>query len=159
MGQISKSWHQVVVTYRANKLKKAQNKANLDFKSYILPWRSRMVAPQNNRDLNQFVLQLCPQFSDPSLNGSRVIARTSNRLTQTDTHTDTHAYTHTQTHAMTIPEGQNWPPVKTHYALHQQSITRCPNLEVVLGNPSWQRPVILWVTWFDKINDTIHYSR
>ena len=76
--------------------------------SWIWPWRSRSIAPQNNRDLNQGLLHLWSKFGDPSLNGSRVIARTSKWLThrQTDTHTQT------QTQATTIPEGQNWPRVK-----------------------------------------------
>ena len=32
-----------------------------------------------------------------------------------DGHTDTHTYTHTHTQATTIPEGQNWPRVKTWF--------------------------------------------
>ena len=72
--------------------------------SWIWPWRSRSITPQNNRDLNQGLLHLWSKFGDPSLNGSRVIARTSKWLT--------HTRTHTRTQAMTIPEGQNWPRVK-----------------------------------------------
>ena len=81
--------------------------------SSIWPWRSRSIAPQNNRDLNQGLLHLWSKFGDPSLNGSRVIARTSKWLThiQTDTHT------HTQTQATTIPEGQNWPRVIKMHSL------------------------------------------
>ena len=43
----------------------------------IWPWRSRLIAPQNNRDLNQGVLHLWSKFGDPSLNGWWVIARTN----------------------------------------------------------------------------------
>ena len=46
-----------------------------------------------------------------SLNGWWVIVRTSKWLIHTQTHT--HTLTDTQTGAMTIPEGQNWPRVKT----------------------------------------------
>ena len=76
--------------------------------SQIWPWRSRSISPQNNRDLNQGLLHLWSKFGDPSLNGSRVIARTSKWLT----HRQTDRHTHTQTQATTIPEGQNWPRVK-----------------------------------------------
>ena len=46
--------------------------------------------PQNNRDLYQGLLHLWSKFGDPSLNGWRVIARTSSWLThrRTDTQTD-----------------------------------------------------------------------
>ena len=68
----------------------AQNGVNLDFQVKIWPWRSRSISPQNNRDLNQGPLHLWSKFGDPSLNGSRVIARTRKWLThrQTNTHTD-----------------------------------------------------------------------
>ena len=65
-------------------------------------WRSRSTAPQNSTDLNQGVLLLWTKFGDPSLNGWRVIVRTSKWLI------------HTHTQAMTIPGGQNWPRVKMH---------------------------------------------
>ena len=77
--------------------------------SEIWPWRSRSIAPQNNRDLNQVVLHLLAKFGGSSLNAWWFMARTSSGLT--DTHTDRH--THRQTQATTIPEGQNWPRVKT----------------------------------------------
>ena len=73
--------------------------------SSILPWRSRSIIPKNNRDLNQGVLHLWSKFADPSLNERWVIVRTSSWLTHTDTDP--------QTQPMTIPEGQNWPRVKT----------------------------------------------
>ena len=63
---------------------------------------------KNNRDLFQGVLHLWSTFSDPSLNGFRVIARTSKWLI----HTRTHGHTDTQTQATTIPEAQIWPRVK-----------------------------------------------
>ena len=33
------------------------------------PWRSRSIATQNNRDLNQAIFHLWSKFGDPSLNG------------------------------------------------------------------------------------------
>ena len=77
----------------------------------IWPWSSRSITPQNNRHLNQGVLHLCFKFGDFSLNGWWVIVRTSKWLIHT--HTYTHTLTDTHTGAMTIPEGQNWPWVKT----------------------------------------------
>ena len=47
----------------------------------------------DNKDLNQGLLHLWSKFGDPSLNRSRVIARTSKWLTHRLTHT--HGYTHT----------------------------------------------------------------
>ena len=73
--------------------------------SQILPWRSKSIAPQNNRDLNQGVLHRWSQFRDPSLNGSQVIMRPSKWLTLID---DTRWWTHRHMHAMPKPEGQNW---------------------------------------------------
>ena len=53
----------------------AQNGVNLDFQvKFDLEGQGRSV---HNRDLNQGLLHLCSKFGDPSLNGSRVIARTS----------------------------------------------------------------------------------
>ena len=72
----------------------------------IWPWRSRSIAPQNNRDINQVVLHLLSKFDDLSLNASRVIVRTNRWLTET--------HTHTQMQVTTIHEGQNSPRVKTH---------------------------------------------
>ena len=71
--------------------------------SSIWPWRSRSIIPQNNKALNRGLLHLWSKFGDPSLNGWWVIARTNSWLTDTHTHTQ----------ATTIPEGQNWPRVKT----------------------------------------------
>ena len=73
--------------------------------SSIWPWSSRSIVPNNNRDLNQGLFHLWSKFSDSSLNGWWVIARTSWWLT------DRHTHTHTHTQATTIPEGQNWPRV------------------------------------------------
>ena len=89
----------------ARKNSHAQNRVNFYFKSLIWPWRSRSIVPENNRALNQGLLHLWSKFGDPSLNGWWIIARTSSWLTDT--------YTHTHTQATTIPEGQNWPRVKT----------------------------------------------
>ena len=85
--------------------------------SQIWPWRSRSIAPQKNRVLNQGLLHLLSKFRRPSSNRWWVIARTSKWLihTHTDwhTHRQTHTHTDTQTQPMTIPEGQNWPRVKS----------------------------------------------
>ena len=66
-----------------------------DFLNQIWSWRSRSIANQNNRDLNQGqlppnqgLLPLWSKFGNPSLNGSRVLTRTS------DWHTHTHRHTH-----------------------------------------------------------------
>ena len=80
------------------------------FSSSIWPWRSRSIAPQNNRDLNQVVLHLLSKFGGSSLNAWWFMARTRSGLT--DTHTDRHTHTDRQTQTTTIPEGQNWPQVK-----------------------------------------------
>ena len=48
-----------------------------DFLSQIWPWRSRSIAPQNNRGLNQNIFHLWSQFGDPSLNGWWVVVQTS----------------------------------------------------------------------------------
>ena len=40
-----------------------------DFLGKIWPWRSRSIAPQNNRDLNQVILHPWSKFDDPTLNG------------------------------------------------------------------------------------------
>ena len=53
--------------------------------SYIWPWRSRSITPQNNRDLNQGVLHFWFKFGDSNLNEWQVIARTSPWLTPTRT--------------------------------------------------------------------------
>ena len=75
--------------------------------SSIWPWRSRSIVPQNNRDLNQGLY-----ISGPNL---VILAETGDELLHGqahDWHTDGH--TDRQTQATTIPEGQNWPRVKTH---------------------------------------------
>ena len=65
----------------------AQNGDEFKILSNIWPWRSRSIALQNNRDLNQGLLHICSKFGDPSLYGWRVIART-NLVTDGRTHTD-----------------------------------------------------------------------
>ena len=75
---------------------------NLIFLIQIWHWRSKSIAPQNNRDLNQGILHLWSKFGDPSLNGWWVIALTN---LVTDGRTDG------QTQATIIPRGQNWPRV------------------------------------------------
>ena len=66
----------------------AQNGVNVDLNS-IWPWRSRSIAPQNNRALNQGLLHLWSRFGDPSLIGWWIITRTRSWLTDTRTHTHT----------------------------------------------------------------------
>ena len=50
-----------------------------DFWSQIWPWRSRSIAPQNNKDINQCILHLWSKFGDPSWNGWWVMVRTSSK--------------------------------------------------------------------------------
>ena len=115
--------------------------------SLIWPWRSRSITPQYNRDLNQGLLHLQSKFTDPSLNGWWVIARTSRCLlhTRTDGHTDR------QTQATTISEGQNWPRVMKRNV--HSSCTLC-------GNTGWN-----WlehrydiVSMFESIPPLISFS-
>ena len=81
----------------------AQNGVNFDFEvKFDLEGQGQ--SPPKTIGILTSLLHLWSKFGHPSLNGSRVIARTSKWLT--------HRHTHTQTQAMTIPEGQNWPRVK-----------------------------------------------
>ena len=50
-----------------------------EFWHKIWPWRSRSIAPQNNRDLNQGNFHLWSKYGGPSLNGWWVIARRSSK--------------------------------------------------------------------------------
>ena len=50
-----------------------------DFLNQNWTWRSRSIAPQNNRDLNQGILHLWSKFGDPSLNGWWIMVRTSSK--------------------------------------------------------------------------------
>ena len=96
----------VVLAWTGDELSlgQAQNGVNFYFEGKFDLEGKGQSTPQNNRDLNQGLLHLHFKFGDPSLNGSRVIARTSKWLT--------HRLTDTQTQATTIPEGQTWPRVK-----------------------------------------------
>ena len=82
---------------------------------------SMSITPQNNRDLNLVVLCLWSKFGDPTLNGSRVIARTSkwltHRLTHTHTHTDTHTHRRRQRQYPKAKTGLGWkwPPFRRRY--------------------------------------------
>ena len=49
--------------------RQALNGVNFDFSPYIWPWRSRSIAPQNNRDLSWGALHLWSKFGDPSWKG------------------------------------------------------------------------------------------
>ena len=75
--------------------------------SWIWPWRSRSITPQNNTDLNQGLLHLRSKFGDPSLKW--VMSYRSDKLG-----VDTQGHEHRQTQATTIPESQNWPRVTEH---------------------------------------------
>ena len=76
----------------------AQNQVRFDFQVKFYLKDQGQLPPKNNRDLNQGVLHLWFRFGDPSLNGSRVITRTSKWLT--------HRLTDTQTQATTIPKAK-----------------------------------------------------
>ena len=65
-------------------------------------WWLGLLNPHTNRELKWGILHIMSKFSPSSLNGWWVIAC---RLT----------HTHTQMQAMTIPEGQNWPWIKTKH--------------------------------------------
>ena len=101
----------VILAWTGDELscRQAQNGVTFDFEvEFDLEGQSQSP-PQNNSDINQGLLHLWSKFGDPSLNGWWVIARTSKWLP----HTRTDGRTHRQTQATTIPEGQNWPRVKT----------------------------------------------
>ena len=55
----------------------AQNGVNFDFEVKFDLEGQGQSPPRNNRYLNQGLLHLWFKFGDPSLNGSRVIARTN----------------------------------------------------------------------------------
>ena len=131
--------------------------------SWIWPWRSRSIIPQNNRHLNQGLLHLCSKFGDSSLNEWWVIVRTSPWLTHTHTDTRTHGHTDTQTQATTIPEGQNWPRVKTerksyiHWGVsmglmqeRHNSIANALELCLSCTHPSVGVPCSLNADWIDR---------
>ena len=101
----------VILAWTGNELscRQAQNGVTFDFEVKFDFEGQSQSPPQNNRNLNQGLLHLWSKFGDPSLNGWWVIARTSKRLP----HTRTDGRTHRHTQATTIPEGQNWPRVKT----------------------------------------------
>ena len=85
--------------------------------SSIWPWRSRSIVPQNNRDFSQGLY-----ISGPYL---VILAWTGDELSRGQARDHrTHGRMDTQTQATTIPEGQNWPRVKTTVGsgkLHNQS--------------------------------------
>ena len=80
--------------------------------SQIWPWMSRLIAPQNNKNLNLGVLKLWSKFGDPSLKEWWVMAWTSSGWhTHICMHTQTHTQTHKQSQATSIRKCQNWPRV------------------------------------------------
>ena len=93
----------------------AQNMAIFLLLSWIWPWSSRSITPQNNRDLNQGVLPLWSKFGDSSLNARQVIARTSKWLPHTQTHGQTNA-ANDNTRRPKLASGKNdlYPFRKTH---------------------------------------------
>ena len=74
--------------------RQAQNGVNFDFEVKFDLEGQDQSPPKNHRYLNQGLLHLWSKFGDPSLNRSRVIARTSKWLTHrlTHTHIDTHTH-------------------------------------------------------------------
>ena len=125
----------------------AQNWVNSDFEVKFDLEGQGQLPPQNNRDINQGLLHLWSKFGDPSLNGSRVIARTSKWLT----HTQTDRHTHTQTQATTKPEGQNWPRVMNHQSTKVRTNSlngvqwRGPQLEIIIDKTRYW----MWSTAYD----------
>ena len=91
-----------VLAWMGNELwcEQAQNGGRVWLLSYIWSWRSRSIAPQGNRDLNQCLLHLWYKFGYPSLNGSEL-----SRGQASDWYTHTHIRKHKQTQVTTIPEG------------------------------------------------------
>ena len=90
-----------------------------DFLSQIWPWSSRSIAPQNNRVLNQGILQLWSKFGGPSLNGWGVIARTSSKWGKFWFEVK---FDH---------EGQGQSPPKTIGILNKIFYTSAPNLVIL----------------------------
>ena len=75
------------------------------------------IAPQNNR----IVLHLWSKFGDTSLNGSYVIARTSQWLADTRTHRQTYAHTHAgndNTRRPKLASGKNQYPAASQLLHH-----------------------------------------
>ena len=90
-----------------------KNEAKFDFQvKFDLEGQSQS-SPKTIGTLTKVLCIFVPIFFDSSLNEWWVIVRRSPWLIHTHTDTRTHGYTDTQTQAMTIPERQNWPRVKT----------------------------------------------
>ena len=81
----------------------AQNGVNLEFRVKV------ELDPPNNRDNDQVVLQF---YSNLLALAWTVDELSRGQARDWRTHGHTHTYTHTHV-ATTIPEGQNWPRVKT----------------------------------------------
>ena len=90
----------------------------LDFSSQIWPCGSRSIAPKNNRDLNQGILQLWSKFGGPTLSGWWVIAWT----TQDGVYFDFEVKFYL--------EGQGQSPLKTIWILNKVFYTYGQNLEI-----------------------------
>ena len=82
-----------VMSYCPGKLK---NGVNSDFEVKFDLAGQGQLPPKTIGTLNQGLLHLWSKFGDPSLNGSRVIARTSYRADKQviDTQRDRHTHTH-----------------------------------------------------------------
>ena len=95
----------VVLAWTGDELShgQVQNGVNFDFESKF-DLEGKGQSPLKIIGILTKVFYTCVQnFGNPSLNGSRVIARTGMWVT--------HRLTDPQTQATTIPEGRNWPRV------------------------------------------------
>ena len=113
----------------ARRNSQTQNGVHFDFEVKFDLEGQGHSPPKNNR-----YLHIWSKFCDPSLNSCWVIVRTSSWLMETRTYTQTDRRTHTHTQATTIPEGHNWPRVKTHI----------PWIYYVSCSPKGHRRLFVW---------------
>ena len=101
----------VILAWMGNELwcGQAQNGVNSDFQVKFDLEGQGQLPPKTIETLTKVFCIFGPNLVKFGLNGSRVIAWTSKWLT----HRLTHRLTHPRTQTTTIPEGQNWPWVKT----------------------------------------------
>ena len=108
----------------------AQNGVNLDFEVKFDLEGARSITTNIDMDLNQGLLHLWSKFGDPSLNGSRVIARTSKWLTHRLTHTRTHRDAcYDNTRRPKLASGKN---VSLPYPVRQGNTILCNVMRLVL---------------------------
>ena len=118
----------------------------LYFRSHIAPpagWigiEHDNVIPRITGPLSPVNAPIWSKFGDPSLNGCWVIVRTSSWLTDTRMYTQTDRRTHTHTQATTIPEGQNWPRVKSiykYFSCDQAALLKRPSIRLYVCSSAW----------------------